>query len=77
MVDRNILLGKVQQKPKLSGFAQSFSSYLSGRESIVRVISYDSKSFFICSGVPQDSILGPCLFFVLVDDLSTCNIVIW
>lgn len=76
-VDHNVLLGKVQQEPKLSGFAQWLSSYLSGRESMVRVISCVSKSFLICSRVPQDSILGPRLFFVLVGDLPTCSIIIW
>lgn len=47
-------------------------SYLSDRSQIVRVLSFKSCEIKVPSGVPQGSHLGPLLFNVYVNSISSC-----
>lgn len=70
-VNHDQLLRKLDDYGQSSTYCNWFRSYLSDRTNCVRVSGFMSKTFILSSGVPQRSNLGPLLFLIFVNDISS------
>lgn len=71
-IDHLVLFRKLQQVGIRGNLFRWFTSYVHNRCQTVVLSGYASSSMFIPSGVPQGSILGPLLFAIFVNDVSSC-----
>ena len=70
-VDHGLLLSKLSQCGAVSSTLQWFKSYLSDRSQCSVIAGTKSQPSPITAGVPQGSVLGPNLFSVHINDLSS------
>ena len=77
-VDHNILLHKVKAIGIQGKLGIWIKNFLSNRTQHVRLPGGKSHCSSVISGVPQGTVLGPVLFFILMSDISkdiNCNII--
>ena len=70
-VNHSILIQKLQRYGVAHSALQWFESYLSDRYQVTTVQQELSKPAHIPIGVAQESVLGPLMFLIYVNDLPT------
>lgn len=71
LVDNDILLQKCAAIGFSTRLLEFFADYLRNRKQFVSVGGFESDYYYTRSGVSQGSTLGPTLFLLMINDLST------
>ena len=71
-IDHEILLSKLSYYGVTNYSQKWFKSYLSNRKQKCYVNGHLSSDSTLTCGVPQGSIIGPLLFLLYINDLSSC-----
>ena len=70
-IDHDILLSKLRHYGFQNKSLDLIATYLHNRYQYVQLDDYKSDSLVIKTGVPQGSVLGPLLFLIYLNDMTT------